>query len=1003
MDSGGPLAPVPVKSLFISRFQKNHSNFIPHSSTTSCLERRDNEQPIDAQQRSGSTCDAIDSPILLYYQNVRGLRSKISDFFLEVSDSAYDCIVLTESWLDSQICSSQLFGDHYTVYRSDRCSRNSTKVTGGGIVIAVRRSLSSALLVDAMDETLEQLWVTVKNSESKVVIGAIYLPPNLRNEVEVIDRHILSIEKAHSLIDINDDFLLFGDYNRPGLSWSMHPQANYLFVNALHSTVNTGSSRLLDGMAFHNLYQINPVCNQNGRFLDLIFANKQALSVCSVSTAPDNLSSIDVHHSPLMVTFQRTFRQLFVDEVDTNSFDFRRGNYDAMNASLRNVDWSLINRCNDPDEAVCVFTAIISDVINLHVPKVLPRRKPAWGNNHLTRLNRLRKSALRAYQRNRNLVNRSRFTAASRSYKALNRRLYKAFLLKTERNLRSNPKSFWRFVNTKRREDGLPSSVFLLHHEACTYSSKCDLFAKHFKSVFNNECASSDNITAAMLNTPSNVLTADIFTVTDEEVATAVRKLKQSYRPGPDGIPTVLLKKCYEVLLSPLASIFNISLQRGKFPCSWKNSFMFPVFKKGDKRNVEHYRGITALCACSKILEAIVFNHLMFNVKNYISTAQHGFYPGRSVSTNLLEFTSFCLRGMDRSFQIDAAYTDLKAAFDRVDHGILLAKCEKLGASVGMVAWLGSYLRNRRMAVKLGAAQSEWFCNNSGVPQGSILGPLLFSLFINDISRLLPPGTRLLYADDTKIYKLIETLNDCLELQKMIDLFVDWCNRNLMMISIKKCTVISFNRKKQPLVYDYRIAGETLLRSDVVTDLGVVLDAQLTFRQHYSMIINKANRQLGFIMRIGKEFGDPGTLKALYCSLVRSILETACVVWDPHYDTWNLRIERVQKRFVRRICRTLPWRDPENLPSYEDLCQLLGLEPLLQRRKNILVRTAHKILTGVYDCPAVLSSLCLNCPLRPQRQQRFLRLYAHRTNYATHEPIRNMAIEYNRNGHNFNF
>ena len=157
---------------------------------------------------------------------------------------------------------------------------------------------------------------------------------------------------------------------------------------------------------------------------------------------------------------------------------------------------------------------------------------------------------------------------------------------------------------------------------------------------------------------------------------------------------------------------------------------MFPVFKKGDKRNVEHYRGISCLCACSKIFETIVHNHLMFSIKSYISTAQHGFYPGRSVSTNLLEFTSLCLRGINCGLQVDAVYTNLKAAFDRVDHGILCAKCDTLGTSTGLVKWLISYLRNRQIAVKLGTSQSAWFSNNSGVPQGSILGPLLFSLYI---------------------------------------------------------------------------------------------------------------------------------------------------------------------------------------------------------------------------------------------------------------------------------
>lgn len=224
-----------------------------------------------------------------------------------------------------------------------------------------------------------------------------------------------------------------------------------------------------------------------------------------------------------------------------------------------------------------------------------------------------------------------------------------------------------------------------------------------------------------------------------------------------------------------------------------------------------------------------------------------------------------------------------------------------------------------------------------------------------------------------------------------------------MMLSIPKCTVISFQRKKQPLLFNYHIAGTCIQRTNVVTDLGVLLDTQLTFRQHLSMIISKANRQLGLIFRIGNEFVDYGTMRALYCSLVRSILETACVVWDPHYEFWSQRIERIQKHFVRRICRTLPWRDPDHLPPYESLCLLIGISPLEQRRKEIIARMTHNILTSRYDCPAILTLLQLYCPIRPRRSQSLLQTNSHRTNYGQNQPVRRMAVLFNRYYANFNF
>ena len=182
---------------------------------------------------------------------------------------------------------------------------------------------------------------------------------------------------------------------------------------------------------------------------------------------------------------------------------------------------------------------------------------------------------------------------------------------------------------------------------------------------------------------------------------------------------------------------------------------MFPVHKKGDKRNVANYRGITSLCAGSKLLEILVGDIIFSASKSYTSPNQHGFFSGGSIDTNLDQFTSYCLKNIEKGDQIDTVYTDLKAAFDRVDHRILIAKLDGLGAPSLLTRWLESYLVNLRLCVKLAAAKTDYFTNSSGVPQGSNLGPLLFSLFFNDISRLLPPGASLVYADELKIYLII--------------------------------------------------------------------------------------------------------------------------------------------------------------------------------------------------------------------------------------------------------
>lgn len=208
-----------------------------------------------------------------------------------------------------------------------------------------------------------------------------------------------------------------------------------------------------------------------------------------------------------------------------------------------------------------------------------------------------------------------------------------------------------------------------------------------------------------------------------------------------------------------------------------------------------------------------------------------------------------------------------------------------------------------------------------------------------------------------------------------------------MIVSIPKCVVMTFHRIKDPILYNYYIDGNLLRRVDRVNDLGVLLDPKLDFRLHYSSIIAKANRQLGFISKIARDFKDPHCLKALYCSLVRPIIENASVVWCPYEVTWILRLEGVQKRFVRLALRNLPWRDPVNLPPYPNRCLLLSLETLERRRKIQQATLVAKIINGEMDCPELLSQLNFRIPQRTLRSYTLLQPRNHRTAYGYHEPL----------------
>lgn len=268
----------------------------------------------------------------------------------------------------------------------------------------------------------------------------------------------------------------------------------------------------------------------------------------------------------------------------------------------------------------------------------------------------------------------------------------------------------------------------------------------------------------------------------------------------------------------------------------------------------------------------MILDNLTHSYSSYISDDQHGFTKKRSTMTNLVLYTDSIIREMEQGYQTDAIYTDFSAAFDKINHQIAVAKLSHLGIHGNFLKWMESYLTGRWMSVKIRDHVSEQFAITSGVPQGSHLGPFIFLLYLNDVNFAIKCG-KLSFADDFKLYFSIRKSTDAVLLQEQLNMFVGWCDTNRMALNASKCSVISFSRKHTPFIYNYSLNGTCFKRDSVVKDLGVMLDSKLTYKDHISYVASKASAQLGFIFRMSKHFKDIHCLKALYCSVVRSILE----------------------------------------------------------------------------------------------------------------------------------
>ncbi|GBM38830.1 putative RNA-directed DNA polymerase from transposon BS [Araneus ventricosus] len=463
-----------------------------------------------------------------------------------------------------------------------------------------------------------------------------------------------------------------------------------------------------------------------------------------------------------------------------------------------------------------------------------------------------------------------------------------------ENYLVSYPMRFWSYFKNKNINS--PDSLF---YNNVRYNNDGDItnaFADYFSFVFkpstdfdgNDECK-SDCVGDLV----------KIENVTYDDVVLAISELKSSLTVGVDNIPSFIIKGWLEFLIYPLLVLFNLSLRTKVFPGVWKQTKIIPVFKKGDAQNCKNYRPVAILSPFSKILESIIHKKLYNQVKNLISTSQHGFIPKRSTTTNLFCLADKIISSFESGSKLDVIYTDFSKAFDSIDFGILLKKLQGIGFHGNLIDWLLSYLCKRSLYVYFNNAVSHEFTSTSGVPQGSNLVPLPFILFTNDLTCVFKYSGCLLFADDLKLFGSICSNLDSVVLQRDLDCLFKWCIDNRLHLNIEKCSVLSYTRKAQPLIHVYKINNLVLSRSNTITDLGIIFYSKLDFSQHIDTMVSKAYRRLGFLKLRTREFSSELTLKVLYCAHIRSNLEYCSIIWNPNYRNKIEIIERIQNNFLR--------------------------------------------------------------------------------------------------------
>ena len=564
---------------------------------------------------------------------------------------------------------------------------------------------------------------------------------------------------------------------------------------------------------------------------------------------------------------------------------------------------------------------------------------------------------------------------------------YREYVASVEDSIAGDPSRVWSFVMCRRRGASRAPGVLRFGDAvAADGAAIAELFGSYFSSVFVDGRPVDDSVEPEVcaLNVPT------LFTISD--IVNSLRSLAASAGAGPDGLPGSFLRGCAEGLAVPLHILFTRSLGESRFPMVWKKAHVIPIFKSGNRELAQNYRPISILSSLSKVFESLIYKSIMFEVKNRIIPQQHGFFPGRSVDTNLCTYTEFILNSLDARTQVDAVYTDFSKAFDKIDHAILVSKLEAIRLDKFLVRWLTSYITNRSQAVRVSNFVSAYRRIPSGVAQGSHIGPLLFSIYINDISSCFNRSEFLMYADDTKIFSKVTSTQDCHEFQADLDNFHQYCVTNKLVLNYNKCHKITFARNRYTFDKDYKLGENVISSVDSIKDLGVVVDSKLLFDMHVRHCTQRAYRGLGFILRLSSDFSSLSAINALYYAYVNSVLSFASVVWNPQYQVYNDQLEAIQKRYVKYLSRRFC------LPAcpYETRCTVFGLVPLWARRRVQDAVFLYKIINGLLDAPALLCLLMFNVPDRLSRASRLFRLPLCHTNAYQNSPINRIVASYNR-------